>query len=733
MSQINISELESAITSAEESNSQVTTGMTVSPMPDPYVPPPFQLLEGTLHAEVLIIKAPAAVGKSITARYLSAKKNAPFLNLAKVAVGTGSLQGLVSDYRQDGRQAFHSGQLPIIVDALDEGRLLSGDNSLEAFLSSAVAFLQTDRSTSTNPKLVLLGREESAELSQFIISVEDQNITTATLRMDFFGKDAATELIDLYARRELKRLHEIGDLTDEDYGRRGHILVGEPMKRLKDAYFSAIERALEVQSGYLWTENRGRTFAGYAPVLASIGTLLASVNNPIVVTNRLTAANTREAWEVIDTVIQEILQREKSKLTNKLVDLEVVPENAYDPNEQLYYLVQILGDCRSLTPTRSVRFNNERDSALYMEKVSQLCEEHPFIRSRKMANEVLGARIFAHAICDGYDLGEPAHISSLRSLSNGPFLWRSTRRELLTQCESILDGKFIGYILNSFWNDPMEKMSLAKQIRLEGTREGFVKIVVGNREDKAIVFSAIPPVFLYGSMRDCEIVGEELNLVMEGATLDSSSSSSLFRFHGNNRVLCNELTYKAKSMEIGGSLWLHAATVIVSVPNPEVHVRGICEYGWGGEIRNSEPWKKLTRGTLSDPYHESLISRLFSDCERNIPANGIVLMDDYSLPVDDPVLMSGQPHIKLLSHQYLTSIVIIEPSPDALLPDTDFRILALEKIHRHMPNHSDIMGCIASTNPALIFTKRHVQSPMQSILDPPMRTHRLVKQLHVIE
>ena len=59
------------------------------------------------------------------------------------------------------------------------------------------------------------------------------------------------------------------------------------------------------------------------------------------------------------------------------------------------------------------------------------------------------------------------------------------------------------------------------------------------------------------------------------------------------------------------------------------------------------------------------------------------------------LLVLGQPHIKLLSHQYLTAIVIIEPSPNALLPDTDFRILALEKIHRHMPNHSEIMWCIS--------------------------------------
>ena len=592
MRQIDISELENSIVSVEESNLKVTTGMSVSPMPNPYVPPPFRLVEGDLHAEVLFIKAPAAVGKSITAQYLSAKHNAPFLDLATIAVGTGSLQGLVSDYRQDGRYAFHHGELPIIVDALDEGRLLSGENSLEAFLESAVAFLQTDRSVTTRPKLVLLGREESADFSHFMISVEGQNITTGTLRLDFFGKDAASILIDMYAQKELNRLHEIGELTKEDYDRRRHLSSSQPMEDLKDAYFSAIEGALEVQPGSLWTENRGRTFAGYAPVLASIGTLLALVTNPIVVTNRLTASNTREAWEVIDTVIQEILQREKTKLKSKLVDLEVVPENAYEPKEQLYYLAQILGGCKSLTPMDNVEFNTEKDSILYMEKVSQISEEHPFVRSRKMANEVLGARIFAHAICHGNNLDEIAHIASLRSLSDGPFLWRSTRRELLMQDEPILDGNFIGYILNSFWNDPMETISHAQRIRMHGTSDGFVNIVVGYREDKAIVFSALPPICLYGNMRDCEIVDEELDLIMEGATLEGGNASSLFRFQGDNSVLCNGLTYDARTTEIGGSLWLHATTVIVSVGNPEIHVRGACQYGWGGEIGKNRSLEK---------------------------------------------------------------------------------------------------------------------------------------------
>ena len=91
------------------------------------------------------------------------------------------------------------------------------------------------------------------------------------------------------------------------------------------------------------------------------------------------------------------------------------------------------------------------------------------------------------------------------------------------------------------------------------------------------------------------------------------------------------------------------------------------------------------------------------------------------------VLDAGQPHIKSLSHQYVISEAIVQRCPDTLLPDADLRWLTLQKIKRHMSNHSHIMRRIASTNPTLVFPKRHVQSPVQLILDSPVRTYRLPK------
>lgn len=639
MSQVTVAELIDAIASGQQPTSPPSTGIGVSASPDPFVEPTFQLMDGTLPSEVIFIKSPAAVGKSIVAKHLSAVRNAPLIDLAEVAVGTGSLQGLVSDYQSEGKNLFHRGELPIVVDALDEGRLLSGENSLEAFLTSSVAFLCTVRTTTSKPKLIFLGREESTDFSRLAIEIEDKNISTCTLMLDFFGQEAASQLIDLYNKKELQRLLSSGEIGNEVYERRLKLSTGSPMINLKDAYFSAIEDALEVNSGKLWSDTRGRTFAGYAPVLASIGTLLASVDNPIAVTNRLTASSTREAWEVIDTVIHEILQREKSKLMDKLSEMTSIPTNAYDPEEQLTYLSQLIGGRKGITLTENVTLDNDNDYAIYLEKVSQFCAEHPFVRSGEMANDVLGSRILAHALCNGDDLEEDGYLDLFRDLSKGPFLWRSIRRELLSKDDPFFDGKFVGYVLNSHWNDPMEEIARNRMIGIRNTPDGLIDVQVGYGDSSAIEFSAMPPIALYEKIRNCKIIGADLELIVNGATIHGGEQSSLFLFQGTNIISCGDLHYRAKTTHISGSLWLDAQNVLLAVTNPEIQTRGNCKYGWGEIVRGSEPWKTLTRVTLSNPFQQTLISQLLSECQENIPPNGVVLMRDYSIPQNDPQLM----------------------------------------------------------------------------------------------
>ena len=99
----------------------------------------------------------------------------------------------------------------------------------------------------------------------------------------------------------------------------------------------------------------------------------------------------------------------------------------------------------------------------------------------------------------------------------------------------------------------------------------------------------------------------------------------------------------------------------------------------------------------------------------------------------EPNCTAGQPHIKLLSYQQLISKAAAQSRSNSLLHVADLRLLPFEQVHRHMPNYSDIVRPIASTNPAFVFAERHLQPAMQLVIDAPMRTHRLLKHLQVAE
>ena len=635
MSQIELTQLEDVIVSTTPSHIRPGSTLTVPSPPDPYVSPTLRLVEGDLTAEVIFVKAPAAVGKSITAQYLSARRDIPLVNLAAVPVATGSLQGLLAGYAADAQALFHAGELPLVVDALDEGRLLSGGRSLEAFLASTVAFLQSDRSVANRPKLILFGREESTELSNLAVQIESEEIQTCILTLDFFQKDAALDLIDLYARKEIDRLLEEGQIDVTDHRRRTGRLPSQPMLVLKETYFAAIERALELDAGQLWNVDQGRAFAGYAPVLASVGTLLASVENPVPITRRLSSAVSTEAWEVIDAMVRAILDREQQKLLQQLTDITDLPDDAYSPNEQLAYLVQLIGGQNRVTLSGDLVFHSESDRSKYLDKVTQIRSEHPFVRSAQPANDVLGSTIMAHAICHALELDNTAYTTLMKRLARAPFLWRAVRREISIYDAPLLDGKHVGYVLYSYWNDSMEHGTTNQAIKVVESNDGAAKIIIGTRGSHKIGFSAVPPLTIYGGMRDCHVDGKALNLAIIGATTERGGSSSWFAFQGDNVVVCDHLQYGATFTQLDGSLWMEAASVETTVRDPEVETSENCSYGWGGAVKASDPFRQLAGGSLSGPKPPARIAQLFMDCEQHISPTGIILMGDYSLPEGD--------------------------------------------------------------------------------------------------
>ena len=133
-----------------------TGHLFIAEPPRPFVAPRLDIPgkdPSIIQKEVIFIEASGAVGKSTLARQLSATLKAPILDLAKVPVSTGSLHKLLAELeaadKSDPVAAFHEGKIPVIVDALDEGRLLSNETAIESFL------ITTGRAFAEQPKRYL--------------------------------------------------------------------------------------------------------------------------------------------------------------------------------------------------------------------------------------------------------------------------------------------------------------------------------------------------------------------------------------------------------------------------------------------------------------------------------------------------------------------------------------------------------------------------------------------------
>jgi hypothetical protein len=441
-------ELLETATSVPAQSPGSTGRLRVAERPEPFVRPTLILRasESTdprnpLATEVVFIEASAAVGKSTMANYLSASRRAPLLNLAEVPVSTGSLLALVSGlpYPPDPVQAFHRGDLPLIIDALDEGRLLSGETGFEKFMETTGELLLQNRAVPDRPKVIMFGRRDSTELARIALEATG-GPRSSWLEVGFFGRDAAWGMIRAYAEAKAAK--------DAAY----HAHPG-PVGQLNEAYFDAIEAALGLGAGALWTSERGRAFAGYAPVLAAIGSLLAGMDNFIEVTNTLRATGAREAWDVIEAVLQEILDRERRRLGELLrgqITVPVPPE-AYDSEEQLKLLNQFVHG-QPLVGSGRVALRG-RDEATYNTMVGQRLPEHPFVKQQGFSNPVLASVVLAHGVF--HDLLRSVDLRLVADASRQPFLYRSLRRHLKTA--PLIDGAYLGFVLNSFWNDPINK------------------------------------------------------------------------------------------------------------------------------------------------------------------------------------------------------------------------------------------------------------------------------------
>jgi hypothetical protein len=385
-----------------------TGRLFVAEPPKPFVAPRLDIPgkdPSVIQKEIIFIEASAAVGKTTLARQVSATLKAPILDLAKVPVSTGSLHTLLTDLeaadKSDPVVAFHEGEIPVIIDALDEGRLLSNETGIESFLVSTAELLLINRSVTSRPKLVFLARFESIELARQLIELTAPEITRATAQVGFFDKQGAWQLIQAYAATAAK--------PGSQYQQHP-----EPARDLIAVYFDAIENALGLAAGELWENEQGRVLAGYAPVLAAVGSILAEIDNFITVANNLKSYGGREAWGVIEAVLYEILSREQAKLWGLLSAQckSALPDEVYGVEEQMALLAQY-AESKPLEGTGRVALP-PADMEKYNDMIRTYLPHHPFIRQHEFGNAVLGSTVVARAVYHGRSISQDRLVSLSR-------------------------------------------------------------------------------------------------------------------------------------------------------------------------------------------------------------------------------------------------------------------------------------------------------------------------------
>ncbi len=638
------------------------TKLFIAEKPEIYVPPPLEnayFLDPNTNnskdkwdfqnnVEVVILDAPAAVGKSIMAKYISAEKNIPILDLAEVGVSAEVLRGHLLNCKgpEDPILAFHKGRLPIIVDALDEGRLVSTEKSFVDFLETSARIIVQDPNRKLRLKLIMLGRSEAADETPVGLLVNKKyntDVTVVRIRVAFFEKEQAQELVNKNALREKN------EIATRNKKKRLWADLTVPEKDAITAYFDAIERALSIEKGKLWDNPAGRAFAGYAPVLEAVGKLIGGFETEGEVEGKETTnimhllerlkMDKSEAWDVIEQVIESIQNRERGKLTNAL-DIDRIPRETYDKVEQFEFLLRKVNG-KALKASRRVSMSIA-DHILYMDRSKQLINEHPFIRGNEFANDVLGSIVMAYAVANQ---NEEIQHDMLIEYSRRPFLWRSIRQyceeSKSTPLKSI-HGEHVGYILRSFWSDPSiseHECIIRSSSSINEEETSPIRVVLRDSEKREeYVFNVSPGSLTFlGSVENCDVDTDQ-TVVFKGV-----SSASAFNMKGRCCIIGKKFDFDVKDLHLDGKIWLEAENVINRQREMRMHIQqeqpgkqSNVQVGWKGDLKEKEPWNQIP-STLQPPYEippGNIFEELILECCRRLPDSGatLILNQNYLAP-----------------------------------------------------------------------------------------------------
>lgn len=352
---------------------------------DPRYEEPFLSIQNTYldtllsEANILLISAAGATGKSILAKHLSNYFKAPIYNLAKCeSIASNSLTGLLFKSLEM-NDCLHfindlkSGKAMIIIDALDEGYIKTTANGYNAFLDDVVTL-----TSQTGCTFIMLGRTSMIDQTSYLLEEKGQKV--AHLQIEPFSLTQAESFID-------KQIENSA------------INIKSPIYReCRKLITSAIEGFFASQADL--KKRQSARFLGYAPVLLAIAAYFNRQQNLIKTRNELQDKGTRDVAMIID-ITKEIMRRDREdKIHELLKDLyedredsfkEHVKNTVYTDTEQC---ARVLYYCLKKDYSKPVTSDKYFDEE-YNKRMESWIPDHPFLDGRKMVNIVFEAYVIS--------------------------------------------------------------------------------------------------------------------------------------------------------------------------------------------------------------------------------------------------------------------------------------------------------------------------------------------------
>lgn len=515
-----------------------------------YVEPPLSQIstvEGKtpLHeAQIVLISAPGATGKTAMAQYISYKLKLPIFDLGKCkAVGANTLTGLLwkqvdEDDTHKLKRGLKSGLCSLILDGLDEASIKVTQEGFDAFLSDVAIYADGAKGL----PFVILGRPSVMEDASMVL--ESYNIKTCLLEIEPFTINKAIDFIDNqmnpnYVQRYDSFYKEVRDYII--------IQIGAFFKDESDIYKNNFER-----------------FIGYAPVLQSISSLLNERQDFHRLKGDL-VQNQKQKIDLLIDIVKRILLRERLKISQ-----EVLPQlfESGRPDEFIKNINNLAGSeeeqCRRILGillNKEVFYNISNEEYFdkrYNEKMTEWIKSHPFLKGneKKFQNIVFESYLIAKLI-DKPEYKDDV-LSYLNLEGSCSYLLLDIYSSLKGEYEVEIDYRFFPYLYSSFKSlDHPHDVGSTEILSVDDSTNPIKCALSFSRDDIEYVF--------YFNLDDGDIltIPSPISTFNLDAPIHVALKDNKTDFQAPVSIRCTNLSIESKELllstpghDMGGIVWI---------------------------------------------------------------------------------------------------------------------------------------------------------------------------------